>query len=129
MTRNINLIAFLILGLTSCDPVHSIKLDNQTSEPVVVIYRPLIYNAPIGRNSESFAANGVTYAKTVLDSGQMMPIGHVVARYTPRPEDVEVDFLEVCIGNDTMKLIGKKSIYSAIQKVHMLDWRLIIKDE
>ena len=126
MTRNILLSALTILGLTSCDPVHQLRLDNETSKPVVVIYRPFVDTAPGG---ESFDVNGVTYAKVVLDSGQVMSIGTVVARYTPRPNDVALDFLEICIDNDTMKLVGKKSIFSAIQKVGNLDWRIVIKDK
>jgi hypothetical protein len=129
MTRNKLLIALTIFGLTSCDPVHQLKLDNETSKSVTVIFKPLIDIAPTGSKIESFEMNGFTYAKTVLDSGQVMQIGNVVARYNPRPDDVELDFLEIHIGNDTMKLIGKKSIFSAIQKVDKLDWRLIIKDK
>ena len=129
MIKNIFLIILTILGLASCDPVHDLKLDNQTSKPIVVIYRPLIDIAPIGSKIESIDIKGVSYSKIVLNSGQNMRIGNVVARYTPQPEDVELDFLEVCIDNDTMKLIGKKSIFSAIQKVGKLDWRLIIKDK
>jgi hypothetical protein len=129
MTRNILLTTLTIVGLTSCDPVHQLRLYNETNKPIVVIYRPLVDIAPTGSKIESFDVNGVTYAKVVLDSGQVMRIGNVVARYTPRPDDVELDFLEVCIDNDTMKLIGKKSIFSAIQKVDKLDWRLIIKDK
>jgi hypothetical protein len=128
MTRKTILILLIILGLTSCDPVHQLKLYNETSNPIVVIYRPLIDIAPTGSKIESFDVTGVTYAKVVLDSGQYMRIGNVVARYTPISDDVELDFLEVCIdNNDTLKLIGKKSIFSAIQKVDKLDWRLIIK--
>lgn len=129
MIKNIFLILLVISGLSSCDPVHDIKLENQTGKPVVVIYRPLIEIAPTGSKIESFDVNGVKYAKVVLDSGEVMRIGNVVARYSPRAEDVELDFLEVYIDNDTMKLIGKKSIFSAIQKVDKLDWRLIIKDK
>ena len=129
MTRNKVLFILTIFGLTSCDPVHQLQLDNETSKPIVVIYRPLLGFAQTGSKIESFDANGVTYAKTVLDSGQVMRIGNVVASYTPRPDDVELDFLEICIDSDTMKLTGKKSIFSAIQKVDKLDWRLIIKDK
>ena len=129
MTRNILLTSLIILGLTSCDPVHQLRLNNETSKPIVVIYRPLIDISPIGSKIESFDVNGVAYAKVVLDSGQVMQIGNVVARYNPRPDDVKLDFLEIHIGNDTVKLIGKKSIFSEIQKVDKLDWRLIIKDK
>lgn len=58
-----------------------------------------------------------------------MRIGDVVARYTPQLDDVELDFLEIHIESDTMKLIGKKSIFSSIQEVDKLDWRLVIKDK
>jgi|SRR6185436_3268192 len=129
MTRNVLLIILIFFGLTSCDPVHQLKLDNETSRPIVVIYRPPIDIAPAGSKIENFDDNGIKYAKAILDSGQVMRIGNVVARYTPRPDDIELDFLEVCIDHDTMKLIGKKSIFSAIQKVDKLDWRLIVRDK
>ena len=129
MKKNRILIALVISCLTSCDPVHSLKLDNQTSKPVVVIYSPLIDIASQGSNVEEFDIEGVTYAKTVLESGQYMRIGTVIASYTPRPYDIKLDFLEVYIDEDTMRLIGRKSIFCAIQKVGKLDWRLIIKDK
>lgn len=129
MKRNTFLFILLILGISGCDPVHNLKLDNQTSRPVIVIYRPFIDLSPTDSKIESFDVNGVTFEKRVLGAGQNMRIGNVVARYTPRPDDVELDYLKVCMDNDTMKLIGKKSIFSAIQKVDKLDWRLILKDQ
>jgi hypothetical protein len=128
-TTNKLLIALTSLALTGCDPVHQIKLDNETGKPVIIIYRPLIEISPARSKVESFDIDGITYARTVLSSGEFMRIGNVVARYTPRPDDIELDFLEVCIDKDTMKLIGKKSILSAIQKVDKLDWRLLLKDK
>ena len=92
MIRNILLVTITILGFASCDPVHNLKLDNQTNKPIIVIYGPLFDIALKENKIESFDINGVKYAKTVLDSGQVMRIGHVVARYTPRPDDVDFDF-------------------------------------
>ena len=56
-----------------------------------------------------------------------MEIGKVVARYNPKVTDINLDFLETISGNDTIKLVGKNSIFNFLQKVEKLDWRVIIK--
>jgi hypothetical protein len=129
MRLTIFLLTALLLVLSSCDPVHDLHLENQTSKSVIVIYRPLIEIAPTGRKIESIRRNNITYAKVVLGSGEKMRIGNVIANYIPEVDDVELEFLEICMERDTMKLIGKKSILSAIQEVDKLDWRLVLRDK
>ncbi len=126
--RKTLLVLLTVLGFVSCDPTHQIRLENQTSNPIVVICSPQIDTNTEESKTELFDANGTTYEKIVLDSGQTIPIGDVVG-YTPTIHDIRLDFLEIHIESDTMRLIGKKSILSSVQKVGRLDWRLIIKDK
>ena len=129
MTKTKALISFLFLSLfmTSCDPVHTLHLDNETGKAITVIYKPLIDIAPIGSKIETITINKIQFAQVVLDSDQQMEIGKVTARYTPNETDISLDYLETISGNDTIKLVGKKAIFNFIQKVEKLDWRLIIK--
>ena len=113
--------------MTSCDPVHTLHLDNETGKAITVIYKPLIDIAPIGSKIETITINKIQFAQVVLDSDQQMEIGKVTARYTPNETDISLDYLETISGNDTIKLVGKKAIFNFIQKVEKLDWRLIIK--
>jgi hypothetical protein len=114
--------------LTSCDPVHHLKLENKTQKPIEVIYNSSGLE-PTNEKAEKININGHIYAREVLHCGQKMEIGTVVARYVPKPHDVSLDYLEIHIGNDTMKLIGKKAIFTAIHKVGKLDWRFVVRDE
>ncbi|GIV28782.1 MAG: hypothetical protein KatS3mg027_2596 [Bacteroidia bacterium] len=128
-TKSKLLILLIIFGITSCDPAHQIKIENKTSQPITVIFKPLMDSAPTDSNFASFETNDVLFGKTVLKSGQVLEIGTVAARYNPQPDDIDFDYLEIHIDKDTMKLIGKLSIFSVIQEVDKLDWRLVIKNK
>ena len=129
MTKTKVIISFLFvaLSMTSCDPVHTLHLDNKTGKAITVIYKPLIDIAPVGSEIETITINKIEFAKVTLASGQQMKIGQVIARYTPNQTDISLDYLETISGSDTIKLVGKKAIFNFIEKVQKLDWRLIIK--
>jgi hypothetical protein len=123
------LLAFTILiTFTGCDPVHDVKLENQTRKPIEVFYSPRSDVSYSGNNkSEILKVNGRDLNKIVLDSAETIVIGKVFARYIPQAKDIDIDYLEIQYGSDTIKLIGKHAIFSTIKKVKKLDWRLIIK--
>lgn len=60
----------------------------------------------------------------ILDSSETISIGTVVAMYTPSANDIDLDYLEMRFGQDTIRLSGKNAILTTIQKVEKLDWDL-----
>jgi len=40
-----------------------------------------------------------------------------------------LDYLEIRLEHDTLKLVGQNAIFSTLQKVEKLDWRVIIRTE
>ena len=118
----------VLAALTSCDPSHDLKIDNQTGKPIEVLYSQSSKVSYFGVNKTEFLKiNGRDLNKIILDSAETLRIGIVNARYVPIAEDLDIDFLEIRNSSDTVRLIGKHSILSTIQKVKKLDWRLIIK--
>jgi hypothetical protein len=118
----------VLAALTSCDPSHDLKIDNQTGKPIEVLYSQSSNVSYFGVNKTEFLKiNGRDLNKIILDSAETLRIGIVNARYAPTAEDLDIDFLEIRNSSDTIRLIGKHSILSTIQKVKKLDWRLIIK--
>ena len=115
-------------ALTSCDPSHDLKIDNQTGKPIEVLYSQSSKVSYFGANKTEFLKiSGRDLNKIILDSTETLRIGVVNARYAPIAEDLNIDFLEIRNSTDTIRLIGKHAILSTIQKVKKLDWRLIIK--
>ena len=117
-----------LLALTSCDPVHDLKLENGTNKPIEVIYNPQLdsqqlHNMKVGK----VEIRGQEMNRIILDSAETIRIGTVVAMYNPSAHDIDLDYLEVRYGRDTIRLTGKNAILTTIQKVEKLDWRLIIK--
>ncbi len=118
----------VLTTLTSCDPSHDLIIDNQTGNPIEVLYsQSAEMNYSDTNKKEFLKINGRDLNKIFLDSAETLRIGVVNARYIPIAENIDIDYLEIRNGSDTIKLIGKHAILSTIQKVKKLDWRLIIK--
>jgi hypothetical protein len=116
--------------LTSCDPVHDLRLENKTNRKIEVIYSPTLDQQELeGHEPIKVRVNGQEMNSITLEPTETIRIGDVTARYNPKATDVKLDYLEVRFGNDTLKLIGQEAILSTIQKVEKLDWRLIIRSE
>lgn len=114
--------------LLSCDPVHSLTLENQSGNTIEVLYRPSLDNILTdGKNIEKIGYYGQQLDKLTLNSAETLRIGEVVAMYTPTAKDVYLDYLEIRNGQDTIRLTGKRAILSTIQKIESLDWRLVVK--
>ncbi len=118
----------ILLTLISCDPVHELTLENKTNKPIEVIYNPQLDSRQI-RNKEvvKIEIRGQEMSKITLDSAETINIGTVVAMYNPSANDIDLDYLEIRYGQDTIRLTGKNAILTTIQKVEKLNWRLIIK--
>lgn len=117
----------LLIGLISCDPTHSIRLENRTGGKIQVLYHAegeVQVSNP--RDLKSIKLNGINYDYVTLYSADFITIGRVIARYTPRPEDISIDRLEIRMESDTLKFIGRKAIFSMVHKQSKLDWRLIV---
>ena len=127
--RNIILLNIMVLiGLYGCDPVHPIRLENVTGEKIQVLYN---YHGKIEffkpYDFKTIELNGITYNSITLDSLDYIYIGEIVARISPEPDDITIDRLEIWMTNDTLKFIGKKAIFSMVNKQSRLDWRISIK--
>lgn len=122
------LIILSSIALVGCDPVHDIKLENQSGNTIEVLYTPSLENIQINEKQiEKGEYQGRSLDKITLDSTETIRIGTVVARYIPAERDINLEYLEVRNRQDTIRLIGKKAILSTIQKVEKLDWRILIK--
>lgn len=118
----------LLFALTGCDPVHELTLENKTNKPIEVIYNPQLDNSQIGNKEvEKIEIEGQEMSKITLDSAETIKIGTVVAMYIPSANNIDLHYLEIRYGKDTIRLTGKHAILTAIQKVEKLDWRLIVK--
>ncbi|WP_207429910.1 hypothetical protein [Sabulibacter ruber] len=116
------------VALFSCDPVHNLTLNNQSGNAIEVLYRPSLDDIPTdGIQIEKEEIQGQQLDKITLDSAEILRIGRVTAMYTPTADDVELDYLEIRNGQDTIRLTGKRAILSTIQKIESLDWRLVVK--
>jgi len=114
--------------LTSCDPVHTLTLENKTKSKIEIIYYPNLDNGQLGNKTlETIDFRGQKMNKVILDSAEIISIGTVVAMYTPSANDIDLDYLEIRYGQDTLRLTGKNAILTTIQKVEKLDWRIIVK--
>jgi len=118
----------LLFSLTSCDPVHTLTLENKTNGKIEVIYYPTLDNGLIrNKTTEEIEIRGQKLNKLTLDSAETISIGTVVAMYTPSANDIDLDYLEIRYGHDTIQLTGKNAILTTIQKVEKLNWRIIVK--
>ncbi|WP_353480269.1 hypothetical protein [Haliscomenobacter sp.] len=118
----------ILSALTSCDPVHKLILENQTKSKIEVIYYSALDNRYLGNKTlDTIEVRGLEMNKVTLSAGETIVIGTVVAMYTPSAHHIDLDYLEIRYGQDTIQLTGKNAILSAIQKVGKLNWRLIVK--
>ena len=109
--KTIKLICILgLFGLTSCDPVHTLYLENQANHNILVQ-----------------TEKGGKYHTLFMDS--VIRIGHCVAHYEPRLDDMEIEYLKIVSNSDTVVLPEKTAIFSMLKKVGSLDWRIIYKDK
>ena len=114
--------------LTGCDPIHHLKIENKTDRQVEVLYSPSLDPNQLGNlKVDSIEFNGKKLYRLFLAYSETMQIGTVTMRFTPEAKDINLDYLEIRNGTDTIRLIGKHAILTTIQKVKKLDWRLIIK--
>jgi len=127
--KHLTILTLLAL-LTSCDPVHSLKLENKTNNKIEVVFSPALDNQDLGnKETTRIILKGREFNSVTLDSAETIGIGTVIARYNPRPDDIDLDYLEIRMQSDTLRLIGKMAIFTTLQKVEKLDWRLIIRSE
>ncbi len=120
----------VLLLMTSCDPVHDLRLENRTNKRIEVLFSPPIDNQDLGdKDIAKINFGGRELNSVTLDSAETIIIGSVTARYNPRANDIDLDYLEIRMQADTLRLIGKTAIFTTIQKVEKLDWRLIIRAE
>ena len=118
----------ILVALSSCDPVHTLTLENKAKSKIEIIYYPTLDNRQIGNKTpETIDLRGQKIYKITLDSAETIAIGTVVAMYAPSANDIDLDYLEIRYGQDTLRLTGKNAILTTIQKVEKLDWRLIVK--
>ena len=119
-----------LLLMTSCDPVFDLKLENRTNKRIDILFSPTLENQDLGdKEITKINFGGRELSSVTLDSAETIRIGTVTARYNPRPNDIDLDYLEIRMQADTLRLIGKTAIFTTIQKVEKLDWRLIIRAE
>ncbi len=120
----------VLLLMTSCDPVHDLRLENRTNKRIEVIFSPTLDNQDLGdKEITKINFGGRELSSVTLDSAEIIRIGTVTARYNPRPNDIDLDYLEIRMQADTLRLFGKTAIFTTIQKVEKMDWRLIIRAE
>jgi len=118
----------LLFSITSCDPVFDLKLGNQTNQKIEVIYYPLLDTMNLeGHQQDTLVIGGKEMYKVILNPQQTISIGRVYNRNTPASKDLYLDHLEVKYGNDIITLNGKNEIFTKLQKVDKLDWRIQIK--
>jgi len=112
----------------SCDPIHDLKIQNGTGSDIEIIYYPQFASNYIPEKHPNEIENlGLKMYSVNLAPDQLMPFGTVVARYNPRPDDIEIEYLEIRMSKDTMIFKGKGAIFSALQKIDKLDWRIVAK--
>ncbi len=99
-----------LIGLTSCDPIHNLYFENQMTSKIFI---------QTERNGNF----------DTLSTGSTFKIGNCVARYTPKVEDIEIDYLKIIANSDTLTMTGKPAIFSMLQKVENLNWRIIYRDK
>ncbi|MBD8491339.1 hypothetical protein IFO69_21480 [Echinicola sp. CAU 1574] len=103
-------------------------LENRTNQAIEVVYQPYLDTRQLnGLEPEKIIIQGQEMNMVTLDSSETITIGIVTAMYTPFASDIDLDYLEIRYGSDTLRLTGKNAILTTIQKVEKLDWRLIIK--
>lgn len=116
--------------LSGCDPVHDLKLENRTDKKIDVIYSPALDQQELeGQQATEIEVHGHTMNLVTLEPTKAIRIGQVSARYNPEPGDIRLDYLEIRFGQDTLRLVGQNAIFSTLQKVDRLDWRMIIRTE
>ncbi len=131
MKRNQCILTILtLIILVSCDPVHDLKLENKTNRKIDVLYSPMLDQQEL----EGQLTSDVEYGGQALNLVTLVPtktirIGRVSARYNPKPSDIHLAYLEIRLEHDTLKLVGQNAIFSTLQKVEKLDWRIIIRTE
>jgi hypothetical protein len=122
----LKIVAFAIL--LGCDPVHSLRLENKTNKNIDVIYSPELDRQELeGQQATEIQVNGRKVNIVTLEPTKAIRIGRVTARYDPEPTDIHLRYLEIRFEKDTLKLVGRNAIFSTLQKVDKLDWRMIIR--
>jgi hypothetical protein len=116
----------ILFALAGCDPSHTLKLENQSTGKIELLYYPSLDHTGNSR-PERVNINGKTLDKITLDSAGTIQIGAVHGMYTPSALNIELDYLEIRYKQDTIRLTGKNAILTTIQKVGSLDWRILVK--
>ena len=116
--------------MVGCDPVHDLKLENKTTGNIDILYSPTLDLQELeGRQSSEVKFDGLALNLVTLEPTKTIRIGQVSARYNPKPSDIYLDYLEIRLEHDTLRLVGQNAIFSTLQKVDKLDWRIIIRTE
>lgn len=110
MKANKLIYILVIFGLTGCDPVHTLYIENQTNENI-------------------FLQTKKDGKYDMLSTGSKIKIGNCVAHYNPRVDDIETEYLKIVLKSDTTVLTGKIAIFSMLQKVGKLNWKIIFRDK
>lgn len=125
---NLLTVLTVLTTMSSCDPVHNLRIENRAEKTIEILYSPNLNefkNATI--KADSIVFNGRHLKRLFLADSETLVIGTIYMRSTPLAKNIDIDYLEIRNGPDTLRLIGKHAILATLQKVKKLDWRLIIK--
>jgi|SRR5690606_37124129 len=91
-----------LLLMTSCDPVHSLKVESKMNTSIEVVFDPTLDSQDLGgKKITQINFNGREFSSVTLDSAETIRIGTVTARYNPKPNDIDLDYLEIRMQSDT----------------------------
>jgi|GEM_PF-3365511 len=118
----------LLFLLSSCDPVHTLILENASKESVEIVFQG---NLSIETKGElelmQIEGSEEEFRKLRLGPDEILPIGTVVASYNPKPSDLDLSYLQISSATDTLKLRNRQEIAELLEKVGRLDWRIVYR--
>ncbi len=71
--------------------------------------------------------NGDLLYQTFVEPGEIVKVGTVNRNYVPEPDDLNLDYVELRYGGDTIILKGKKAIHNSFYNEEGKFWRYKIK--
>jgi hypothetical protein len=130
MNKLLKNIAFILaLGLLSrCSNVFDLLIQNSTSAKIEIIYSPSLSSEQINHKiPEKLNYKKRASYKIYLDKQETIKIGQVLNKEVPDASFIDLDFLEIINGQDTITFKDKDSILTAFQQIDKYDWRILIK--
>lgn len=123
-------ILLLLAILNGCCPAFDLLLENKTREKIQVIYYPILTQEQLyNKSSEKITWHGHDAYKIIIEPAETIEIGTVYNNNTPTARFIDLDYLLVAYGKDTIQLVGKNAILSSLQKIETHDWRLLIQTD